>query len=366
MGIRNVVGHTLVAPEHFVAGRFDRSLLEAHVLEHSVAVRGDGHETASLVEPVGFAPIGIGKPLSIELRHVYTGRHPKRSWFDSDKDLLVTSAMRGIGTYEAAPRALNILRQDVTARTDIRDPQATREGTPLIFYTPALTELHSVLDLELVFDEFPKGLFDVLGETAGKAASIRIFMPASGYLVAAGELLKLAGKVGEALFEGKPRFKQTVALTLDRPGDIPASADFRLVMEDAHLEEIEAEYMVDATGKLVSRETRAPYRGDHPYVVIMLDGPKREEYEGFAPTAVTVATLERFYGKGERFSQSLEALTGALQLHSDWQLRARAERLAERIKASAEGTPEREALEARYEALCVNISEKLLRPPAIE
>lgn len=56
---------------------------------------------------IGFEPIGIGKPLNIHIRHIYTGNKAEGFW--GSKDMLVASAMKSIAVYDAAPRAINFL-----------------------------------------------------------------------------------------------------------------------------------------------------------------------------------------------------------------------------------------------------------------
>src|SRR5687768_8592406 len=52
----------------------------------------------SPLTPAGipFQPIEYGKPLTAEIRWVYTGNKPKKSWGDATKDMLITSAFKSI------------------------------------------------------------------------------------------------------------------------------------------------------------------------------------------------------------------------------------------------------------------------------
>src|SRR4051812_33936040 len=122
MSLYHVVGSELVLQDAFL----DR--------------RRDTLESMSLPVP-GTEPIGAGKPLSIIIRHVYTGRFPKGAVFGgSRRDLLLTSAVRDVlTTFNAAPRAINILKRRIPHRSDIKGVDATENGTPLVFYTPAVT-----------------------------------------------------------------------------------------------------------------------------------------------------------------------------------------------------------------------------------
>ncbi|MEM8882799.1 MAG: hypothetical protein AAGD14_01870, partial [Planctomycetota bacterium] len=313
-------------------------------------------------EPIPHVPIGIGTPLTIEIRHVYTGRFPRAWAWDSDKDMLVVSAMRGLETYTAAPRAVNYLKRDVTKRSHHRAASATEQGTPLVFYSPALTGLNSVIDLEIVFDEFPSELFGAIGGATSAAAGVPVFIPASGYLLAAGEILKLLGRAGEALFDGTPVFKETHSLSFDRPGDSKATADFRLVMRDQDEAALEGKYHVDGTGRLVRKGDGKPYDGDSPYMVLSLDGRERPDFSSFSPTAASAAILERFYGKGAGLSAGMEVLTDAMQLYNDWVFRGKAERIALKLEGMSPGDPGYDDLRKELDASLKNIQNSALSP----
>ena len=88
---------------------------------------------------IKFEPIGIGRPLIVEVRRVYTGSHPAPGWFSESKDMLVTSAMKSIATFNAAPRAVNFLKKGVERKTTLTQVAATSDGTPLVYYSFAMT-----------------------------------------------------------------------------------------------------------------------------------------------------------------------------------------------------------------------------------
>lgn len=100
-----------------------------------------------------FTPIEYGKPLAAEIRWVFTGNTP-RTWLDKAKDMLITSAFKSIATFNEAPRAVNLLRQQVKPFSHIQW-RAGDKGTPLAFYTPAVAEPATFATFEIVFDDFP-------------------------------------------------------------------------------------------------------------------------------------------------------------------------------------------------------------------
>lgn len=68
-------------------------------------------ELATAPGKPAFAPIGIGKPLTIEILTVYTGDAPGRflGFLLGDPSMLVTSGARSGQSGKAAPRAINQL-----------------------------------------------------------------------------------------------------------------------------------------------------------------------------------------------------------------------------------------------------------------
>jgi hypothetical protein len=275
-------------------------------------------DSAALAGAGAFTEIGIGKPLTVQIRHVYTGRHPRAGVFSSRKDMLVTSALKSVAVFNAAPRAVNFLKKRVDARSGFSSPAATEDGTPLVFYSPAVASSSIVVTFELVFDEFPNELLSRIGATFTSLAALPVFLPASGYLVAAGTIVRIAGSLGQALFDGRPAFTLTDPLEFDVPGSHSPMADFRILCGPGFDPTL---YRFEPNRGLVSHESGKPYQGDEPYLVLSLDGAKREEYEAFTPTMAGAAVLERFFNLREGAEAGLEAFGDAMKLYNDWQFR---------------------------------------------
>jgi len=70
--------------------------------------------------------------------------------------MLVTTAMKGLSVYKGSPRAVNFVMKDIEPKSHIRNVDPTQVGTPLVFYSPALTSLNSVLKVEIAFADFPE------------------------------------------------------------------------------------------------------------------------------------------------------------------------------------------------------------------
>jgi hypothetical protein len=338
--------------------KFSRGFVNTDSLKKNLSFDGTG-------QPIKPVAIGIGAPLTIEIRQVYTGRYPRTNFFRKSTDMLVTSAMKGIQVYNGAPRAVNFLQSNVKKGATLRNVDPTQCGTPIIFYSPALTQINSTLKIEMAFDEFPSEFFEVLKKAFGTAAGIPVFAPASAYLVIAGEVINLVSAVGKACLDSTPEFEAVTELTFDRPGGMAMKADFRLLMDEQGLSEIGGTYGVNDEGKLVHNQTRQEYKGDNPYVVLCFDGRPRKEYTDFTPTAATADTLGKFLGGKNIGQASIETVLSAMKLYNDWEFRNTAIKYNDEYTTlkNASGDPDRlEELLKLREAALKNIGNEAIKP----
>jgi hypothetical protein len=312
-------------------------------------------------EVTPFTEIGIGKPLAIEIRHVYTGEFP-RAIFGYNDGMLVTSAIRSLATFNAAPKAVNMLKQKVSKYTNLSVPVATEDGTPLIYYTPALTETNTVMTIEFIFDEFPQQAVDSIAKAFSTAAAIPIFAAKSTYLLAAGVVTSLVGRLAEHLFDGRAPFSVTEPLSFLRPGDSVPQQGFHLMTMDGFDPEAAGCEFREETGTLVQASSGAPYAGPYPYIVFSLDGRKNDTYDKFAATAASAALLERFYHIGEGQEQPLDILMDAVGLYNDWQFKEKAEALKPKLDAAEPDSEEYNKLKTQYDAYVANIQTEDLKP----
>jgi hypothetical protein len=311
--------------------------------------------------PIAFQPIGIGKPLAVQIRHVYTGDRAEGFW--GSKDMLVASAMKSIAAYDAAPRALNFLVPKTKNNRNFRNVDATDKGTPLICYSPSLSQSSSVVTVEVMFSSFPKETFDAVSQAFSQAAGVPVFAPVSGYLVAAGIVTKLLANIGKSLTDGAPALKRTEEITFVTPGSLEAVAHFALLISDQIPSSVLKKYKVSAGGSLarVDKEDQL-YDGPFPYVVISMDGRENADYKNFAPTAATAAELDKFYNINDGSSQLLTTLVDALKLYSDMRFREKAVDAAERLKRLEKDSEEYKKLLAQYDAYLNNIGTAQLKP----
>lgn len=314
-------------------------------------------------KPVEFQPIGLGLPLTIMIREVYTGKYPKGNIFGGKKDMLVTSAIKSIVSFEAKPKAINFLMDKVKTGSRIERPSPSSQGTPIMFYSPALLERSLTLELNIVFDNFPRESFEQIGNFFTAASGVPIFLAHGTYLIGAGTLLKLLGSAGETLFDESPVFTSTDAIDIFLPGKPPIPPGYALITSD-NIDQIDPsfrdQYRVNHKGEVVDT-TGNRYKGEVPYIVISLDGTRGDEFNSFTPTAAGAAILSRFFGIKNRQEQSLDVLLNALKLYNDFSYRQQIDLLDKRI-ANSTDLEEIDVLTKKRMTLLKNITEDLLKP----
>lgn len=258
------------------------------------ASAGKSLPTLTLPSPTGesFIPVGPGKPLTVELVHVYTGKYPG-GWGSSP--MLITSAVKDLDETGAAAEAVNLLIKRVSKGSNFPGPPANTEGTRLIAYVPAVTAVSTTVTLNLVFENFPDALFDQAGSVFSGVAGLPIFLTQSPYLIGAGAILKLVKNIGDALFNGRPNFTPTFTLNFSDIGPT-AAAGYQVYFKSK--DDPGANYrqftFVPNQG-LIDPAIKAPYTGDAPYFVVAVDGAQRDNLKGFAPLAATANELATFF-----------------------------------------------------------------------
>jgi hypothetical protein len=313
-------------------------------------------------EEIAFEEIGIGKPLTIEIRRVYTGEHPKAGAVAYPKhDLLVTSAIRDLATFGKAARAINFVRQEVGWKSTITNPAAIEEGTPLVYYTPAVVGENQVLTLEMGFHEYRKDYLEALSGAFAAAGNLPVFTAASGYLLAAGSATKVVSAFLDRILNFGPVFTGTFEIPWSRAGKRLRKANLAVVLDHRSSEALSKDYRLNEEGELVHKETSQTYTGLEPYMVISLDGRKNEAYEKFTPMAASAALLDQFFGENDDPARAIEPLVDALSLYNDWTFRERALAIAKELKSAPDG-PEKVALQEKYDAAVANIQRDELKP----
>jgi hypothetical protein len=303
----------------------------------------------------GFTPIGKGLPLSILIRYVYTGKHPK--WlFGSSKPMCVVTGLKNYSDYAPSSRAVNYLRQDISPHTGFVAPPTYEAGTNVVAYSPALLSDSLHFTVEMAFDRFPDQLMKTISETLGSLAGIPLLVPAQGYLLAASTVINVASQWTDALVDGKASFSITDSLDFDLPGVAPPPADFRVLADDPALLGMK----FDPAHGLVG-PGGTPYGGDSPYVVISLDGKERDNLKGFAPTVAAAGIIKQFFNMRDLGQATADAVLAGAKLLND--MKYRQEALDLKAKVQAETDPDKkQKLEDQLKAILKNIQTTELKP----
>jgi hypothetical protein len=306
-----------------------------------------------------FTPIGLGKPLTILIRHVYTGQFPKKKTFGGKRqDMALVSGLKDYSIFDASSRALNILEKDVGRGENISRVSAFSNGTQLVAYSPAVITDSMTLSIEFSFDGFPDEVFGKIAEAFGKLAGLPIFLPYAGHLMIAGAAVKFGSSLLDKLYDGRPEFSITQGLDFNIPGSPIPVADFRVLCGNDF---DPRPYRFESGIGLIDQTTGQVYQGDHPYVVISLDGRQNDELKKFAPTLASSAILERFFGMKDNTEVAIDAIVDGLQLFNDSKYRVKADQLKNRLDGLPDG-PEKAELQLKYDAYVKNIISEALIP----
>lgn len=303
-----------------------------------------------------FTPIEIGRPISIEIHHVYTGRYPRRG----SRAMLVTSAIKGLEQAKSAPRALNLL-EPTRSKCDIAVPLATHPGTRLVYYQPALTGLRAALQVDISFERIDNESIQRIGGYVIAAGGIPLFAPLTGYLLGVGIGIRIVGRLLKTFRDRAPECTFRSDLALDRVGTPILESDFRLCIQEEVGHEVRKEYRVNSTGQLVHRASKEPYNGDALYVVLAVNGAEVAQYNEFQPAIVTADILSRFEGAKSLSEAVGKEMFELARLSNDMYHRKMAEHYSE-LHESATEAMAKELHAAKRDAAVKNIMNDIFKP----
>jgi hypothetical protein len=321
-----------------------------------------GPEAAKIIPIPGTEPIGTGKPLSIIVRHIYTGRYPKTGVFGgARKDVLLTSAVRDVfSTFSAAPRAINMIRRRVSRGSAISGVDANENGTPLVFYSPAVTMVSTTATIEMAFDDYPDELVSRVGNAIVTAGGIPLFGPYGSAMIGVGLAIKLVSTIVNALTDSRAEFGVSERLEFELPDGGEMQAGYRVLCEPT----FDPSDLTFRLGVGLLDKNDKPYSGDEPYIVVLVDGKKQDAFKDFVPTAATAAVLERFLQQKDGSEVVIGTIVDAVKLANDLRFRREADKLSERLHELKPDSPEYDTLKKKVDALLANIGEQLLKPKA--
>ena len=309
-----------------------------------------------------FANIEFGKPLNILIRRVYTGKYPEKRLLNSRKPMLITSAIKDVSTTSAAAQAVNVLKQSVTPRSVFSGPSAREEGTAVVYYSPAVASSLISVSVQVVFDDFNEELVTRASQLFGNLAGVPIFVPASGYLLGASSILKVAADLGNAIFSGHPALDETMELDFSfGGGSIPQPGFW--VLSSGTLDR--NRYQFDPTGGLLDKTTGRAYDGDDPLVVLSVDGSAQPTLTSFTPLLASASLLGRFLRQKQGSEVVMDSLLSAMRLYNDFTFRLKAEDMQKQMASLPASDEFRKKLQQQLEALNASIIETRLRLPQL-
>jgi len=330
--------------------------------------RVQGNQIVHQSQPNAVAPtatfqaVGPGLPLTVQIKHVYTGRFPNNP--GNSANMLVTSSIKSLDTFNASAEAVNFLMPKQHSRKDYVSPPADQNGTPLVCYVPAVTAVSTTITFNLVFQRFDDSILSTISSVFSGAASIPLFLSASPYLIGATSVLKLAGDIGDAIFNGTPDFSPTVVLNFSDPTDPVQQSGFLVLFKDEEDRTLDPSSLTLETeaGRhgLIDPSTNRLYAGPAPYIVISIDGTKQDSLTSFAPTAATASILAKFFNIKDGGPIPTQDVMEALKVANDLKYRKEAIHLQGEINNASDD--DKLILQKQLDAVIKNILNEELRP----
>lgn len=314
---------------------------------------------------VDFTGIGPGRPLALILETIYIGDYPDTlKWIPGRQhgDVLVTSSHKPFQEVPAAARAVHML-QASAERNSYLEFKAHAEGTRLVYYSPAVTDISIQFTFELSVDrEFDAKLGKSLRQALIGAAALPVLAPAAPYLVVASGAVPIAQEAADMLARPRTFYEEGVEINMSRAGLARSQASGFVLYPDGDESPFAGKYRVKP-GDWVLRDAEGkPYAGPLPYVVVSADGADRPELKRWSGQVASAALLERFFTPDSFLSASLALATKGMSLYNDAVFRDKAADALEAAKG-LDG-PAKEAKMHQYEAYLKNIQDDDIRDSA--
>jgi hypothetical protein len=305
-----------------------------------------------------FTAVGFGRPLMIDIRHVYSGTVGVEGLFrEKSADTAVVSGVKEWSEFKATARALNWIAEGTKKRMPLPRPSALSAGSALVCYQRAVVTSQLLVSFELAASGQKAGVGQFLSKAFERAAGIPLFMPYSGALLAASQLLPATFDLLSRITSRGSDWEAHEELNFGHPGTEDADAGFRLVASSR----LPADRMRFKAGAGLIDASGNPYSGDEPYIIIGIDGAPQKSLESFTPTVASAEILRRFK-LGENGDSPIDGLLDLMTIVSDVKFREEAMRAKEELDDLAPGEPAHAKAKARFDALVKNIVTKQLRP----
>jgi hypothetical protein len=241
-----------------------------------------------------YEPVGIGKPLCVEILHVAFGDVRD---LRGKAEVLVSSWAKLGGTGSPGPRVINVMRTGVDEFEHLSSFGAAEYGNPLSYYAPSYKGERLRLSIELLeIDKLrPEGV-RTLGNALGKLARLAVFAPQLAYMTLAPDVLKLGRKLYNLLNRNDQVLLEHLDLAFDEPDlKVLTSGRFVIIHSNQRASTILRDFRLSSGSELVTETgTLAEETGmKSPYVVIRINAEEKPEYRDFE---IDHATQERLAG----------------------------------------------------------------------
>jgi hypothetical protein len=315
-------------------------------------------EPATPESLANFTAVGFGRPLMIDIRHVYTGHVGVEGLFgEKSADTAVVSGVKDWSEFKATARALNWIAEGTRKRMSLSRPSALAAGSALVCYQRAVVTSQLRVSFELAASGQNAGVGQFLAKAFERAAGIPLFMPYAGALLAASQLLPASFDLLQRVTSRPTDWGESEDLNFGHPGTEDADAGFRLIASPG----FPADKLRFKAGTGLVDSSGNAFAGPEPYIIIGIDGAPQKTLESFTPTVASAELLRRFK-LGEQGDGPIDDLLDLMTIVSDVKFRDQAMRAKEELEDLDADDPARPKVQARYDALVKNIMTKQLRP----
>ncbi|MBB3042969.1 hypothetical protein KM427_04870 [Nocardioides sp. LMS-CY] len=322
-------------------------------------------------------PLGFGMPLSIRILSMYAGQ-------DRHKKLLLSSAVKSRAVYDAAPRAMHYVFDEVPSDRLLK-PSPAQAGSRIVYYSPAVLDTALDLEVRFSFDDFDLDQATKWLEVASAVAELPVFAVSTtlggaggaaagkSVLYFAKQAVQFALNAIDGWVDNDNDWAPTWTLSLDRGSSGLAEAEpgYVLLYGDGEAAEVLAPvdgdlndqqllprskaYRVDPTnGTVVYADQPNQVVLDEPYVLAYVNGAEEPDLAGWKAAAVSAALTEKFLNvSGPTAADVGELLTG----FNDMYMARRYSETTEKLKSKRLSEEERKVLTRKRDAFLKNIQD---------
>ena len=247
----------------------------------------------------GLPAVDIGNPLAIQLLSFFPGKI--KDW-GNRAELMITSQTRLGPSNEPAPRLVNMMHKGYNFREarPVTSYGGDVYGDSMFFYTKAYVGQKVGITIRGVeLDKVEDRIWGEFGPTISAIGRLALFSPAAPYLAAAG----ISGKMVKILVNA---FGRNDRLTIQRVDLFFGRKNRRILQSGRYLfwskgptvramrESWRLTGEGDETPNVVVSRSDDRLFHDVPYLVVQIDGQKRNEYADFEIGAGSAELLKKY------------------------------------------------------------------------